>query len=207
MINHASQALAASQGLRFPVVVKANSGGSGAGIFKFDSPEELRDGVFDLGVDWTALVQEFLPARESCITRVEVLNGEFLYAIQITTGFSNFNLCPADICQRDAAPAPSLEVCPVEAPKKLKVVKADPPRQVIEAAIALAREAQLDAGGIEYLIDDRDGQACFYGINALSNFVPDAVNIVGFDPTAKFADFLETRLVRSAGVSAARTAV
>lgn len=87
MINHASQALAASQGLRFPVVVKANSGGSGAGIFKFDSPEELRDGVFDLGVDWTALVQEFLPARESCITRVEVLNGEFLYAIQITTGF------------------------------------------------------------------------------------------------------------------------
>lgn len=95
----------------------------------------------------------------------------------------------------------------MEAPKKLKVVKADPPRQVIEAAIALAREAQLDAGGIEYLIDDRDGQACFYGINALSNFVPDAVNIVGFDPTAKFADFLETRLVRSAGVSAARTAV
>jgi glutathione synthase/RimK-type ligase-like ATP-grasp enzyme len=198
VINHASQALPASDSLRFPVVVKANIGGSGAGIFKFDSPGELKDGVFDLGVDSTALVQEFLPARDSCITRVEVLNGEFLYAIQITTDFSNFNLCPADICQRDGTPQPSMEVCPAEAPKKLKVVRADPPREVIEAALALAREARLDVGGIEYLIDDRDGRAYFYDINALSNFVSDAVNVVGFDPTARFVDYIETRLPRAA---------
>lgn len=179
--------------------MKANIGGSGAGIFKFDSPRELKDGVFDLGIDSTALVQEFLPARDSCITRIEVLNGEFLYAIRITTDFSNFNLCPADICQRDAAPQPSMEVCPAEAPKKLKVVRADPPREVIEAALALAREARLDVGGIEYLTDDRDGRACFYDINALSNFVSDAVNIVGFDPTARFVDCLEARLARASG--------
>lgn len=194
VINHASQALAASEGLRFPVVVKANIGGSGAGIFKFDSAAELRDGVFDLGIDATALVQEFLPARESCITRVEVLNGECLYAIRITTDFSNFNLCPADICQRDSAPPPSMGVCPAEAPRKLQVVRADPPAEVIASAIALAREARLDVGGIEYLIDDRDGRACFYDINALSNFVADAPNILGFDPTSRFVDYLQSRL-------------
>src|SRR5262249_26347761 len=133
-------------------------------------------------------VQEFLPARDSAITRIEVLNGEFLYAIRITTDFSNFNLCPADICQRDA----SLEVCPATAPKKLQVVKADPPPEAITAALALARESSLDVGGIEYLIDDRDGRICFYDINALSNFVTNAVEIVGFDPTAKFVDYIET---------------
>ena len=31
----------AADGLRFPVVVKANIGGSGAGIVRFDSPEDL----------------------------------------------------------------------------------------------------------------------------------------------------------------------
>ena len=36
VINHASKALMASEGLRFPVVVKANIGGSGAGITRYD---------------------------------------------------------------------------------------------------------------------------------------------------------------------------
>jgi hypothetical protein len=193
VINHASQALPASAGLRFPIVVKANIGGSGAGIFKFESVHELREGVFDLGLDSTALVQEFLPARGSSITRIEVLNGEFLYAIRITTDFSNFNLCPADICRKEA-PAPAMEACPATAPQRLDVVRADPPREAVEAAIELARSAHLDIGGIEYLIDDRDGRICFYDINALSNFVTGAVDIVGFDPTARFVDYLETRL-------------
>ena len=34
--------------------------------------------------------------------------------------------------------------------------------------------AGIDVGGIEYMIDDRDGQRLYYDINALSNFVADA---------------------------------
>jgi glutathione synthase/RimK-type ligase-like ATP-grasp enzyme len=41
LINHPSQALAASAGFRYPVIVKANIGGSGAGIRKFSGPQEL----------------------------------------------------------------------------------------------------------------------------------------------------------------------
>ena len=41
VIHHASQAPAAAEGLRFPVVVKPNIGGSGAGIVRFDTPESL----------------------------------------------------------------------------------------------------------------------------------------------------------------------
>ena len=41
------------------------------------------------------------------------------------------------------------------------------------------------------MIDDRDGQPRFYDINALSNFVADAPRVVGFDPFARLADYLE----------------
>jgi len=31
----------------------------------------------------------------------------------------------------------------------------------------------------------------------LSNFVTDAVNVVGFEPTARFVDYLERRITKS----------
>jgi len=104
VINHPSRAVEAAEGLRFPVVVKANIGGSGAGIVKFENRAALAEaaasGRFDLGVDHTALVQEFVPARGGHITRVETLGGKYLYAIKVYTTGESFNLCPADICQR-----------------------------------------------------------------------------------------------------------
>jgi glutathione synthase/RimK-type ligase-like ATP-grasp enzyme len=87
VINHPDEAPAAALGLRFPVVVKANIGGSGAGIVRFDTPEDLAravgEGRVNLGIDQQALVQEFIPARGGHITRVEVLGGNFLFAIKV----------------------------------------------------------------------------------------------------------------------------
>ena len=62
--------------------------------------------------------------------------------------------------------------------------------------------AKIDVGGIEYLIDDRTGDVLFYDINALSNFVADAVNVVGFNPYARFVDYLETQLPAESVVAA-----
>ena len=110
VINHPRQAVAASDGLRFPVVIKANIGGSGAGITLFHSQEELAAAVeadvIELGVDQTALVQEFLTPAGGFIVRVEFLAGEFLYAIAVESNLdAGFNLCPADVCEiPDAAP-------------------------------------------------------------------------------------------------------
>jgi hypothetical protein len=196
VVNHPSRVMEAAVGLRFPIVFKPNVGGSGAGIVRFDSIEQLEAAEFDFGVDGTALVQEFLPARGSSIVRVEVLDGEFLYAIRIWPDLSSFNLCPADICQVDSAPQPDLSACPVDTPgkKKLRIERENPPKEAIDGALRLARAAQLDVGGIEYLVDDRTGAIAYYDINALSNFVTDAVNVVGFDPTARFVDYLERRV-------------
>lgn len=199
-INHPEQAprVAEKHGLRYPVLVKANVGGSGAGIVKYDTPEALAGAVargeVDLGVDGTALVQEAAPLRDGRITRVETLGGRFLYAINVYPAAGSFDLCPADACQTTSGVELVRGACAVDAPKTgLRVEATTPPRAIIDQVEAIARTAQLDVGGIEYLVDDRDGRHYFYDINALSNFVADAPNVIGFNPWVRFADWLEAR--------------
>jgi len=196
VIGDPQAAPAASEGLRFPVVVKANIGGSGAGVVRYDSQEELtraaREGTMDLGIDKTALVQEFVPARDGRITRVETLGGKYLYAIHVYTPGDSFNLCPADICQTTDGVELARGACPIDAPKNgLRVEGYTPPDDVIAAVERIMQASGIDVGGIEYMIDDRDGSLVYYDINALSNFVADAPRVVGFDPFARLADYLE----------------
>jgi hypothetical protein len=88
----------------------------------------------------------------------------------------------------------------VDAPKTgLRVEAASPSAEIIAQVEHLARAADLDVGGIEYLIDDRDGRHYFYDINALSNFVADAERVVGFDPFVRLVDYLEARVYAAAG--------
>ena len=199
VIHRAEQAPNAAVGLRFPIVVKANIGGSGAGIVRFDTIEDLKQGVangiIDLGVDQTALVQEFIPARGGHITRVEVLGGKYLYAINVYSSGDSFNLCPADICQTSDGVALARQACAVDAPKNnLRVEAYTPPRDIVESVERLTAATGIELGGVEYMIDARDGQLLFYDVNALSNFVADAPRILGFDPFSQLADWLEAEL-------------
>jgi hypothetical protein len=196
VIHNGAQAPAAAEGLRFPIVVKPNIGGSGAGVRRFDSPDQLEraaaERVLDLGIDSTALVQEFIPAESSRIVRVEVLAGSYLYAIRIYTPGESFNLCPADVCQSVDGAELERAACPVDAPRNgLRVEGYTPPREIIEDVERIMARAGIEIGGVEYMIDERDGELYFYDINALSNFVADAPRIVGFDPFSRLADWLE----------------
>jgi len=209
VINNPSLAPAAAENLRFPIVVKANIGGSGAGIVRFDSRESLVSAAendrLDLGIDQTALVQEFIPPRGGHITRVETLGGKYLYAIKVFTTGETFNLCPADICQTTDGVELARVACPVDAPRSgLQVEKFQPPLDVIRSVERIAQAAQIDVGGIEYVIDDRNGSLLYYDINALSNFVADATRVVGFDPHALLVDFLQEEVRRCATVTGSR---
>jgi hypothetical protein len=200
VIHDPRHAVEASQGLRYPVVVKPNVGGSGAGIVRFDSPGALEaaigEGSLHLGFDHIGLVQEFIPARGGHITRVETLGGRYLYAIQVHTTGETFDLCPADICQTSRGEALQ-NACVIEGAKAgLKVEGYNPPPEVIEAIETIVKAAGIDVGGIEYVIDDRDGQIYYYDVNALSNFVADAPRVIGFDPFTNLADFLEAEVAR-----------
>lgn len=199
VINHTSQIEKAIVGLRFPIVIKANIGGSGAGIEKFDSLEDVQEAIeekrIDFGIDHTALVQEFIPARGGYITRVETLGGKYLYGIRVYTDGESFNLCPADICQTTTGHDLIRNACAIDAPKNgLKVEAFTPSKEIIENIERIVQESGIDVGGIEYIIDDRDGEVLYYDVNALSNFVAEAVNVIGFNPHERLVDFLETQL-------------
>jgi len=193
VVNHRDQVLKASGELRFPLLVKPNIGGSGALIERFDSRADLeaRAAALDFGPDGTVLVQEFVDSEGGAIVRVEVLDDRYLYAIRIVRPESNFNLCPADICQVPAAaPGADLGACPVDAKPGLSVTRYDAPEAVVDQARALARAASIDVGGIEYLVGRADGRVYFYDVNATSNFVADAPAVLGFDPFPRFADYI-----------------
>jgi glutathione synthase/RimK-type ligase-like ATP-grasp enzyme len=182
VVHRAADLPAAAEGLRFPIVVKANIGGSGAGIVRYDSAEALAAAVADRflpdSIDRVLLVQEYVPARDGKITRIETLGGKFLYAIDVDGGGS-FDLCPADVCLTEAG-KPSITI-----------TEANPEPSLIAAAERIAAAAGLDIGGVEVMIDDRDGTPRFYDINALSNFVAKPLDVLGWDPHERLVDWLE----------------
>ncbi len=156
----------------------------------------------DLGIDRTGLVQEFVPARGGFITRIEILGGKYLYAIRVYLTGETFDLCPADICKTRDGVELVRSACPVDAPKTgVSVEATTPPPEVIAAAEKIMAAAGIEVGGIEYMIDGRDGRLVFYDINALSNFVADGQRVVGFNPYACLADYLEQEAGRHANES------
>jgi hypothetical protein len=177
----------------YPVLVKGNVGGSGAGIIRYDSPEELEpaaaDGLTPVGVDGVALVQEYVPARDAQVIRCETLAGRLFYAIALNGAGSTFDLCPADVCMVDK-PTVTIE-------------RFEPPPEMAAAVERISAAAGLDVGGIEYMIDDRDGRPKFYDLNALSNFVANPMDVLGFDPHEPFVTWLIGQIARQREAAAA----
>ena len=190
VLSRPQQALTAAEGLRYPVLVKPNIGGSGAGIASFASLDELaaavNGGALEFGIDGVGLLQEHLPAQGEAIVRLEILDGELLYAIRLLLSPGSFNLCPADYCALPGtADGVSGRGLPIEA--------YDPPAHIVDDARRLVAAAGMDVGGVEYLVDARDGHHYFYDLNALSNFVADAANVIGFNPYENLATLIAER--------------
>jgi glutathione synthase/RimK-type ligase-like ATP-grasp enzyme len=182
VVHRVDDLVATSEGMRWPLLVKANIGGSGAGIVRYSSAEELarsiREGTVPDSVDKVLLLQDYAPARGGSIVRMETLGGRFLYAIGVESGGDSFDLCPADACVSARGTA-----------IRMNAVTPDP--HLIEAAERIAQASGLDVGGVEVLIDDRDGTPRFYDINALSNFVANPLDVLGWDPHDRLVDFIE----------------
>ncbi len=194
VIHHSSEAPAAVSGFRFPVIVKPNIGGSGAGIVRFDTAAQLESAAakgISLGLDGTALVQEFIPAKDGHIVRVETIAYKYLYAIKVFTSGETFDLCPADICKTSDGTELNTS-CVIEGPKSgLRVEAYQPPAAVIADVERIFAATKIEVGGVEYITDARDGQLYYYDINALSNFVADGPTLLGFDPFVRLVDYLE----------------
>jgi hypothetical protein len=112
--------------------------------------------------------------------RIETLGGRFLYALEVESRPDSFDLCPADACLAR----------PGRAATAMRPVTPSP--GMVAAAEQIAQAVGLDVGGVELVIDDRDGAPRFYDINALSNFVARPIEMLGWDPHERLVDYLES---------------
>jgi glutathione synthase/RimK-type ligase-like ATP-grasp enzyme len=191
VVHRAQDLPGAAEGMAFPLLVKANIGGSGAGIVRYASPEELAAsvaaGTVPDSIDKVLLLQDYTPARGGSIIRMETLGGKFLYAIEVESSGDSFDLCPADACVAARGRA------------AIRMAAIDPGPELIDAAERIAKSAGLDVGGVEVLIDDRDGTPRFYDINALSNFVANPLDVLGWDPHERLVDYIASAIAKKEG--------
>ncbi len=185
VVHRAADLADAAEKIGYPLVIKVNIGGSGAGIVRYEDRGALEtavaEGTVPDSADKVLLVQAFVPARGGTITRIETLAGRYLYAIDVDGGGA-FDLCPADACLAEPGKV------------AVTITRADPAPELIAAAERIAQAAGLDVGGIEVMIDDADGRALFYDINALSNFVANSLDVLGWDPHETLVDWLEQQI-------------
>jgi glutathione synthase/RimK-type ligase-like ATP-grasp enzyme len=172
-----SNLLAAAEAFPTPFVTKPNQGGKGLGVRRYDSLEELRDainaGEHEEPQDGITLLQEYIVAAEPQITRVEVVGGEFVYAITADTAHGGFQLCPADACAVDPATGalllPPGATVPPETGQQLFSWREGFAHPIVEKLIAFTKHTGIEIAGIEF-IEAADGRVVTYDVNTNTNY-------------------------------------
>jgi hypothetical protein len=156
--------------MSFPFITKHNQGGKGLGVqlFRdFDSFDAYLDGPeFVDGPDESTLLQQYIKPRGDIVTRIEIVDGRFLYAVAASTK-QGFELCPSDACWPD-------ELVAEEEPHPLflhrKDITADD--ELVQHLINFCKAHKLDVAGIEW-VEDEAGNRYVYDINGTSNYNSD----------------------------------
>ena len=169
-------------------ITKHNQGGKGLGIRLMESAGDLAryidSGEFDSGPDGKIILQQFIQAPTPYITRVEIVGGRFLFAMQSNTE-DGFMLCPSDACQIQDAP----DVCPVDGGAKFSPspLTADDP--LVRQLCSLCVNEGIEVAGIEF-VQDVDGNRFVYDINGTTNYNSVLGAEVGIDGMHEVARYL-----------------
>ncbi len=162
--------LAAARRLPAPFVSKHNQGGKGLGVRRFDDYETyeayLGSDEYDPPVDGITLLQEYVEPAQPFITRVEIVGGEFLYALTADTGRGGFQLCPADACVVDDA------LCPADGATGLFALRKDFDSPIIDRYLRFSRAHGIEVAGFEF-IETAEGRLVTYDVNTNTNYNPE----------------------------------
>ncbi len=173
-------------------ITKHNRAGKGLGVQLFHSVEALNSYVysndFEEPLDGTTLIQEYIEAPDSSITRCEFIGGKFMYAVKVDTS-KGFELCPADACQVDDL------FCPVgEQEDKPKFqIREGISDSLIASYESFLQANQIDVAGIEF-IQDKEGTFYTYDVNTNTNYNKDAEEQYGRYGMLELANYLGRRL-------------
>lgn len=190
------QLAAAAATMAVPFISKHNQGGKGLGVHRFDSHEEftayLSDGEFESPADGIMLLQEYVQAAAPFITRVEIVGGEFVYAITADTSSGSFELCPAEACAVGAEPA---ETGPA---KEIFALRDDIDPRVTRRYEEFARRHGIEIAGFEF-IETADGRIVTYDVNTTTNYNPAIEAIAPRSALVQVARYLGRLLAEEQG--------
>lgn len=194
VIGDRDQAIEAARALPVPFITKDNQGGKGLGVRRFDSHGSfeayLDSEDFVPPVDHTLLVQEYVEPAQPFITRVEIVGGEFLYALTADTS-GGFELCPADACATDD------EFCPTDGHASFRL-REDLTARDARPWVDFARRWDIEIAGFEF-IETVDGRRVTYDVNTNTNYNPDVEREASRSGPAEIARFLGRLLEERAG--------
>ncbi len=161
--------LPAARKFEVPFIAKHNQGGTGLGVRRFDSHDEFAAHVSSPGyaapVDGITLLQEYVEAEQPFITRVEVVGGEFMYAITADTARGGFELCPADACGVDQPEDGSAGV-------SLFALRKGFEHPIAGRYLDFARQHGIEIAGFEF-IETAEGRLVTYDVNTTTNYNAD----------------------------------
>jgi glutathione synthase/RimK-type ligase-like ATP-grasp enzyme len=189
--------VAAAKAMGVPFITKHNRAGKGLGVRLFDSVDALERYVdsdgFEDSVDGVTLIQRYIEAREPFITRVEFVGGQFLYAVQVDTS-QGFELCPADVCQVDAAFCPAGETAPTTSAPRFRIIDGFS-HPLVDRYRRFLADHGIGIAGIEF-IRDRDGEIYPYDVNTNTNYNAEAERVAGVSGMRAIAAYLGRELER-----------
>lgn len=171
----------AARRIGYPLILKHNRAGKGLGVRLVESEQGLeaalgahedippRDGIW--------LVQRYVRAPESFITRVEFVGGRFLYAVRVDTS-EGFELCPSDQCQVEAR-APG---------EKFRVFEGFRWPLVPRLERFLAAN-DIAIGAVEFVADGT-GAVFVYDVNTNTNYNAEAERRAGVSGMGAIARYL-----------------
>jgi glutathione synthase/RimK-type ligase-like ATP-grasp enzyme len=171
-----------SEFARKPFVLKPNRGGKGLGVRLIEDLDDLRNKfsaiVEEPSADNVWLLQEYCPAPDQSITRLEFIGGKLHYAVRVQTG-GDFELCPAEACALPGAP-PMFQIGPV----------AD--LDLANRIGVFLKANEVEVAGVEYLRTS-DGRKLVYDINTNTNYNREAEERAGVEPgPVALAKFIKT---------------
>jgi hypothetical protein len=171
---------AAARKLPVPFISKHNQGGKGLGVRLFASHDEFsaytESPDYQAPVDGITLLQEYLPAAQPFITRVEIVGGAYVYAITADTARGGFELCPADACAVDVPGRPDTEQLDTEqpdaGPPSLFALREGFDHPIIDRYLSFARQHGIEVAGFEF-IETADRRMVTYDVNTTTNYNAD----------------------------------
>ncbi len=156
----------------YPFILKPNRGGKGTGVQLFSSLEDIENAIKNklIGetLDGIWLIQEYIKPDDGTITRVEFVNGDFLYAVEVMVT-DDFDLCPADSCQINDT------FCPVgDGNSKFRIVDQYSNKDLDKYKLFL-KANDIGIGALEYSRNSK-GEKYVYDVNTNTNYNQKAEN-------------------------------